>query len=326
MSARIPRSPATRPAVYHSAAEEPSPTKRHAYLVIAHHQFDILEKLLRLLDDERNDVFIHIDAKVADFDFGRFTSMPTRGGLYFVPRVNVNWGGFSQIRCELALLKCATRRPYAYYHLISGVDLPLKTQDEIHDYFDRHDGVEFIHYAADDIETVSNRVARYHLDDWRGVMRSEQLKRLVTVADTGYTFAQRLAGVNRLQRIPLDLRFGAQWFSITHECATFVVAQEDWITEHFARSSRGDELFLQTLVFNSELRSRLVDDLPAGDYLSCLRYVDWRRGDPYIWRAADFDLLIGSDYLFARKFDTRVDAEIIDRIVDHVDAGQRGQR
>ena len=36
---------------------------KHAYLVMAHHQFPLLQTTLRLLDDPRNDFFIHIDKK-----------------------------------------------------------------------------------------------------------------------------------------------------------------------------------------------------------------------------------------------------------------------
>ena len=34
---------------------------RHAYLIMAYNNWDLLKKLLILLDDERNDIFVHID-------------------------------------------------------------------------------------------------------------------------------------------------------------------------------------------------------------------------------------------------------------------------
>lgn len=37
--------------------------KKHAYLIIAHDNWKILEKLLILLDDKRNDIYLHIDRK-----------------------------------------------------------------------------------------------------------------------------------------------------------------------------------------------------------------------------------------------------------------------
>ena len=35
----------------------------HAYMIIAHNQFELLERLIAALDDERNDIYIHIDKK-----------------------------------------------------------------------------------------------------------------------------------------------------------------------------------------------------------------------------------------------------------------------
>ena len=37
---------------------------KHAFLIMAHNEHDILNKLLLLLDDERNDIFIHYDKKM----------------------------------------------------------------------------------------------------------------------------------------------------------------------------------------------------------------------------------------------------------------------
>lgn len=37
---------------------------KHAFLIMAHNEYDILNKLLLLLDDERNDIFIHYDKNV----------------------------------------------------------------------------------------------------------------------------------------------------------------------------------------------------------------------------------------------------------------------
>lgn len=37
--------------------------EKHAYLIAAHSQFELLKKLIVLLDDERNDIYIHVDQK-----------------------------------------------------------------------------------------------------------------------------------------------------------------------------------------------------------------------------------------------------------------------
>ena len=41
---------------------------KHAYLIIAHGNLRVLELLLRMLDDPRNDIWLHVDRKAQDFD------------------------------------------------------------------------------------------------------------------------------------------------------------------------------------------------------------------------------------------------------------------
>ena len=46
------------------------------------------------------------------------------------------------------------------------------------------------------------------------------------------------------------------------------------------------------------------------------RYIDSNRGGPYVFRKEDFNDLINSEALFARKFDLNVDREIVDMIFE----------
>ncbi len=39
---------------------------RHAWLIIAHNEFSVLQRLISLLDHERSDFFVHIDAKIKE--------------------------------------------------------------------------------------------------------------------------------------------------------------------------------------------------------------------------------------------------------------------
>ncbi len=36
--------------------------------------------------------------------------------------------------------------PYQHYHLISGVDLPIQTQEDIRAFFEANPDVEFVHF------------------------------------------------------------------------------------------------------------------------------------------------------------------------------------
>ena len=40
---------------------------KHAYMIMAHDQFELLSILIKMLDDPRNDIFLHIDKKAKDW-------------------------------------------------------------------------------------------------------------------------------------------------------------------------------------------------------------------------------------------------------------------
>ena len=135
---------------------------KHAYLILAHNEWALLLTLVSCIDDERNDIYIHIDAKVG--------SLPEvsvqKAGLYFIgERVDVRWGDLSVVEAEYALFSEAVKNgPYAYYHLLSGVDLPLKSQDYIHAFCDANQGKEFIGYTFTEITPeVVRKARRWHL-------------------------------------------------------------------------------------------------------------------------------------------------------------------
>ena len=63
----------------------------------------------------------------------------------------------------------------------------------------------------------------------------------------------------------------------------------------------------------------------TGLNMSNMRFIDWSRGEsvrhPWTFRAGDWELLMSVPYFWARKFDERVDAEIIDRICNWLKSG-----
>lgn len=68
---------------------------KFAYLIIVHTRFDQVAKLLELLDDEKNDLYVHIDEKVANsFDIFQRTLKPSvqKSKIYLVNPHNVTWG------------------------------------------------------------------------------------------------------------------------------------------------------------------------------------------------------------------------------------------
>ena len=106
---------------------------KHVYCIIAHNEPDLLRRLVAMIDDERNDIFLLIDQKA---DIGQFEDIKTsNAGLYYSERINVKWGDISFTEAEISVLECAFKHgPYKIYHLLSGVGLPIKSQDYIHSF------------------------------------------------------------------------------------------------------------------------------------------------------------------------------------------------
>lgn len=115
---------------------------KHAFLIIAHSQYDILKVLVELLDHPNSDIFILIDKKspLPKNLICRFSTLHLLS-----KRIDIRWGDISQIKAELLLFKAALSfGGYSYYHLLSGVDLPIKPLNYIFDFFKRNDGKEFV--------------------------------------------------------------------------------------------------------------------------------------------------------------------------------------
>ncbi len=287
----------------------------HAYMIIAHNQFELLEKLILQLDDERNDIYIHIDAKVKNFDFKRFESVTNYSKVTFTKdRVNVTWGDFTQVKTEMVLLKTAvdnenSENPYTYYHLLSGVDLAIKSNDEIHKFFEENSGKEFVHYTSNEVDDSSiNRIRYYHF--FRG-----KRNKLTKILAQMLLIPQKAAGFNRLEKQrDIKVQKGCNWFSITSDFAKYVVENQVKYEMLFSHSYCADEIFIQTICESTDFHKNLFMPNCNNDHFACARLIDWERGNPYVWRKEDYDLIKSSPCMFARKFDINVDSEIIDML------------
>ena len=290
---------------------------RHAWLILTHGNFAILEKQLRFLDSENADFFIHVDAK-ADFDEERFSAVTERSRVTFVPRRRISWGHFAIAEAELELLRAAAPGRYDYYHLLSGVDVPVKSRAYIEEYFTRATGTNYVNFLAPEI----SRADLYRVMFYYPMQRYNIRKPAVRRALRNFSAAVQLGfGVDRTRRLPDGFAFqkGAQWFSITHALAAYLLEKEDEIRGIFSDTYCPDEMFVQTEIINSPFRDTLPENAFCNDYASCLRYVDWKRGNPYTFTDADLAELLSTPEtaLFARKFDYRSAPAVVDALFDH---------
>ncbi len=284
---------------------------RHAYLIMIHNNLPQFEILLQCLDYEKNDIYVHVDKKLKEFTPEKYKKIIKKGNLFILPkRINIKWGGFTQIECELELLKEATKRNHSYYHLISGADMPLKNQNDIYNFFENHYGMEFIHFDEKELRNeYRNRINKYYL--FTGKKKSI-IKKIINKLFLLLQFKK-----NRIDN-NIVLGKGANWFTITDKLANYVLSYEKEIRKMYKYTLTADEMFLQTLVLNSDFKEKLYNQKFNDDYSSILYCIDWKRGNPYVYKEEDFNELMNSKMLFARKFDINIDKNIILKIKNYI--------
>ena len=284
---------------------------KHAYLILAHGSYTLLQRLVSTIDDERNDIFVHIDRKQQELP--RLQVKYSRLFLLDEERVSVFWGDVSVIAAEFALMTFAHKHgDYAYYHLLSGVDLPLKSQNDIHAFFDAHQGKEFIGFydGADLPVSLVRKVQRYHLfaQDFRGsglVFLAKCIVRACAIR------IQELLGVKR----HTNIRFakGTQWWSLTGSLIEQLLSKQNEILSLYQHTFCADEIAIQTYVYNSPFMAQVF--APEDEAKSSLRHIGWRDGTLYDWTRADYEDLKRSVALFARKFNEE-DLDFLDSIIE----------
>jgi hypothetical protein len=275
---------------------------RIAYIVSAYKSFDQLVRLVRRIHDSDVSVFIHVDARSGPID-DVVTAVSDLPGVHYLQRHRCAWGGFGHVAATLKGIGAinAARAGHDYAVLLTGQDYPIKANDEIRDVLTAAGGLSYMNYFA--LPTSEweggglDRIQRWHI---------EVLNRRFACPPAGWSFPKR--------RFPSGFRpyGGSSYWCLALDCIKYVhdfVAANPRFVNFFRHVDVPDELFFQTLLLNSPLADRIVND--------DLRYIEWRNersGSPDVLTSVDFPAIHASPKLFARKFDSMTDAKILDRI------------
>lgn len=273
---------------------------------MAHGNFEQLQKLINLLDDRRNMIFLHVDRKVYDeyVSWGGVTSRYSK--IYICDSYDVRWADISQTRVELALFDMVVNSGLCFnrIHLISGSDLPIKSQDYIHEYFRLYPDVEFLSFVSNP-KPFERRLRYYHF--------FTKYLRNFKFAQWGRRAAMlcQFPFINRLKRCPYKFQVGPNWCSLTLRAVKAILDAWENCSNYFEYSLSSDECYKQMILS--------MDCSFTFSPLGNLRFVVWESGgSPRTLSLEDFPTLINSNCLFARKFDLNFNREIVDRIINTV--------
>ena len=262
----------------------------------------------RLIDHLSNDfdVYVHIDKRSS-------LKINESEKVFVYKKYKTYHASFNQIIATLYLLEKAFEKGYDRYILISGQDLPLKTNEEITDFF-RNNNKEYI--AISKIPTPEgwpdmNRLTAYNLSNiYRGI-NGKKIEKLA------YKIVRKLVWyLSKImpRKIDYDFYGGDNWTNYTHNCAgkifEYIRKDKNYINR-YRWTNCADEIFYQTIIAG-------MNDIEIEK--NCLRYIDWKSGPEYpkILREEDYQKVMGSNALFARKFDENIDKNIIEKIYKQI--------
>jgi hypothetical protein len=277
------------------------------YIILAHTLPDHLVRLVRRLETETARFFVHVDARARSDVMGVIErDLGTMPNVRLLPRRPVQWATFSQVEAVLDGVKAVLDWPeeLAYGVLLTGQDYPLRPPDVIERELEEADARSFMTYRPSTGRFL-RRLTRRH---WHRTVLGRKLR-----------VPNRFVPITFRRSLPEGLRpyHGSGHWCLSRECLDYVASRDPDEIELFRWASSPDESLFQTILINSPLAPTIVND--------DLRYVDWSEGgaSPRVLSTYDLDRMLASHCLFARKFDPGVDAEVIDALDAHIDAGTR---
>jgi hypothetical protein len=267
-----------------------------AYLLLCHKDpEEVIAQAVRLTS-VGDCVAIHFDARSSASDYARIRdALGGNPGVTFARRrVKCGWGEWSLVAATLEIARAAIEAfPGAtHFYLLSGDCMPIKSAEHIRRWLEDQDAdyIESVDFFESGWIKTGIKEERLIYRHW---FNERKRKRLF------YASMQMQVRLGLSRKLPegLRIRIGSQWWCLrrkTMEAILAFSAERRDVVRFFSTTWIPDETFFQTLVGHlipeSGIRSRTLTFLLFTDY-----------GVPATFYDDHHDLLLGQDYLFARK-------------------------
>ena len=261
---------------------------------------------------DENIVLIHVDKKsdVGDFIFLK------KNNVHFVEdRVDVVWGGVSQIEATIKLMKKSIELKFDYFYLLSGNDIPIKSNEHMNFFLKKNEGMNFIHFQDERNKEVNALLrVKYSYppvfyDRNPGFFKKIYKKILLLNPDLlmpNFQYSMNRDNMPALYK-------GTNWFTLKFRAVEYIInyiKNNPWYFEVFKHSLCGDEVFFHSIFMTAKGESKYTNKSECND---ALRYIDWSSGPDYPKKLSWDDLprIHRSEAHFARKIN---DIESLDFI------------
>lgn len=289
-----------------------------AVLILAFKNPQQLRKLVDALKTDF-DVYIHFDKRSDIVD-----GFAEDKDVHIIRnRYATYWGSSNTMLAVLELLKAANANGSDYNILISGQDLPIKSNEQIRTFISNN-YKDHLYYFSLPTSRWGHGGGLHRINlYWETKRNPKTLPARIAHLGTRSSFMliRWLQKIFLLKRnVPFKVYGGSFSLNFTREATQYVLnfAQhnKDFVSR-FSYTRCADEIFFHTILLGFDYPGK--DEIVNAD----LRFQDWDTGPDYprIFTMADMDRCLNAEELFARKFDETVDAAVIDNILSAVAKG-----
>lgn len=295
-----------------------------AYMIMAHTDPAQLQRLVTALHvDDVTHFYVHIDSKS---DAAPFESvLADKSDVMFCKsRVNVSWGGYSQVVAYQSLMRDVVNSGIEYNRvfLLSGLDYPLWSNKQIMEYLTENADREFIRAKCiTGTPMGAYKVKRYHFfrdadfGSHRFAARAVKAGSRWIMSALPFRKRDYIADGGKQKKI----YFGSVWFALTGKCLQYVYDQLStnsvWSC-YFRHAYAPDELVVSSIVFNSEFAEKAdlyTEDKNGLVNVTMLHYIEYYAGIN-TYDENDYDKLMHSGKMFVRKLVSGKSERLIEMI------------
>lgn len=304
-----------------------APTIKIAYLISVHKDPNQLRRMIKALNQGNNThFFIHVDLKSNIDDFKNALHNSKDKNIHFTPnRYWVQWGGFNQVRYQIELLKSCIESDIIFNRVIilTGQDYPLKSNEFINRELSKHPQKEYI--IGLNISNVNNlpkikyKFTRYYF--FRDLKTTTNIKKIFSGLSRIIMFILpiRKKPFIKINREKWSIYQSSAMMCITYNLAKYIIEQlhNTCILKYFKYSCTPDEMVIPTIIFNSPFYKNCMY-YEKGTYdglktLSAITYFNYRK-KIQTFTIENYEELINSGKMFARKFVTGISDTLMDKL------------
>lgn len=292
---------------------------RKVYCILAHKNPSQVQELISLLDDKKSLFFIHLDKKV---DQNEYEVAIENLSCYFVKnRVSCTWGKYSLVQATLNAMKevqsfMNVNFKNSTYHFImlSGEDLPLKQNSFIHDFLKSKVETSFLnHWQLPYSKWWEGGLFRFENLFFFEYKKYSKLNYRINRIIKKIHLKSLLPN-NRFNKHFPDFKiYGAsQWMILTRDMVNFILEkniENKKFNSIFKYVLAPDELYFATLILNFDVKKQFtVSNMKT-------HLVSFSGTEPSPKYLLVEDLKNDKeDLLFARKFDSNMNQDSIDKV------------